>query len=361
VYPALAVLEQLNADFSDVDALWIGADGGMEAGLVSQTDMKFETIPAAGVHGVGLKTLPGNLIKLLGGFFSARRILRQFRPDAMFFTGGYVAVPMALAGLNIPTALFVPDIEPGLALKTLTRFADRIAVSTKDSLAYFPGKNGVRVTGYPIRKDLQNWDREAAYEVLNLDADLPTLLVFGGSKGARSINRALFRVLPKLLPAMQIVHISGTQNWTEAEKAQKALEILDSELSVRYHPYPYLHAEMGTAFRAADLVLSRAGASCLGEFPIFALPAILVPYPHAWRYQKGNAEYLVQKDAAVLMDDADLDEKMVAIVTELLNDARRLAEMSAAMASIAQPGAASSIVNMLSELAQVGNQQGISS
>jgi UDP-N-acetylglucosamine--N-acetylmuramyl-(pentapeptide) pyrophosphoryl-undecaprenol N-acetylglucosamine transferase len=361
VYPALAVLEQLNAEFSDVDALWVGAEGGMEAGLVSQAGMEFETIPAAGVHGVGLITLPGNLFKLLSGFFAARRIIRRFQPDMMFFTGGYVAVPMALAGLSIPTALFVPDIEPGLALKTLTRFANRIAVSTQDSLAYFKGNLGVRVMGYPVREDLLNWDREAAYKALQLQADLPTLLVFGGSKGARSINRALFRALPNLLPDMQIIHISGTLNWSEVENAEQTLSELDPHLAERYHPHPYLHAEMGAAFRAADLVLSRAGASCLGEFPIFGLPAILVPYPHAWRYQKGNAEFMVRNKAAILMNDADLEEMITPIVSDLINDEHRRGEMSAAMKSLAQPGAASSIAKMLHELAQVGKQQGIAS
>jgi UDP-N-acetylglucosamine--N-acetylmuramyl-(pentapeptide) pyrophosphoryl-undecaprenol N-acetylglucosamine transferase len=361
VYPALAVLEQLNADFSDVDALWVGAEGGMEAGLVSQAGMQFESIPAAGVHGVGLKTLPGNLFKLLGGFFAARKILRRFHPDVMFFTGGYVAVPMALAGLNIPTALFVPDIEPGLALKTLTRFADRIAVSTQDSLAFFTGNQGVRGTGYPVRRELPNWDREAAYKALELHADWPTLLVFGGSKGARSINRALFRALPNLLPEMQIVHITGTVNWPEVENAEQTLRELDPGLAERYHPYPYLHAEMGAAFRAADLVLSRAGASCLGEFPIFGLPAILVPYPYAWRYQKGNAEFMVRNNAAILMDDADLEATITPVVSGLINDEHRRREMSAAMKSLAQPGAASSIANMLHELAQVGRQRGIAS
>ncbi|MBG7609427.1 MAG: UDP-N-acetylglucosamine--N-acetylmuramyl-(pentapeptide) pyrophosphoryl-undecaprenol N-acetylglucosamine transferase, partial [Anaerolineae bacterium] len=128
VYPALAVLKCLKADSAPLDVLWIGSEGGMEADLIARNDIAYDTIPAAGVHGVGLGTLPGNLMQLGRGFFAARKILRRFRPDLLFFTGGYVAVPMALAGMRKPSALYVPDIEPGLALKTLANFANLIAV-----------------------------------------------------------------------------------------------------------------------------------------------------------------------------------------------------------------------------------------
>ncbi len=124
---------------------------------------------------------------------------------------------------------------------------------------------------------------------------LPILLVFGGSTGARSINRALLAVLPELLKEMQIIHVSGKLDWAEVEAARGQLSGLSGEqadLAQRYRAYPYLHAEMGAALAAADLALSRAGASSLGEFPQAGLPAILVPYPYAWRYQKVNASYL---------------------------------------------------------------------
>lgn len=327
----------------------------METGLISKVGMDFKALPAAGVHGVGLRTLPGNLIKLLQGFFAARKIIREFQPDAMFFTGGYVAVPVALAGLRTPVALFVPDIEPGLALKTLTRFADRIAISTKDSLGFFPSHKGLVETGYPTRTELLTWERPQAQKMLGLQPDMFTLLVFGGSKGARSINRALFTALPELLTEMQIVHISGQLNWSEVEQTQKTLDV---SLAQRYHPFPYLHEEMGAAFKAADLVLSRAGASCLGEFPLFGLPAILVPYPHAWRYQKVNADYMVRCEAAVLLPDVDLNENLSQSVLELVRDEKHRQAMSMAMKSLAKPEAASSIANILKELASKGSEQG---
>ena len=359
MYPALAVLERLNAKFEDVQTLWVGGEGGMEAELVANTvsaagaGIAFAAIPAAGLHGVGLRALPGNLWRLVRGFFAARHLLHQFRPDVLFFTGGYVAAPVALAGWRVSTALYIPDIEPGMALKALTRFADRIAITAADSQQFFPGRAERLVeTGYPVRHDLLNWDRPRAQVALGLQVDLPTLLVFGGSKGARSINRALFAALPDLLTEMQIVHVSGTANWEEAAAARAKLT---PQQAARYHAYPYLHAEMGAAFAAADLVVARGGASTLGEFPVFGLPAILVPYPYAWRYQKVNADYLAQRGAAVVLTDDELPENLAPLVRELMQDENRRKKMSAEMQAMAQPDAAASIAEILHQLAQQSN------
>ncbi len=146
----------------------------METQLVERSGIPFKTIPAAGVHGIGLRTLPRNLWQLGRGVLASRRILREFKPDVLFFTGGYVAVPMALAGWKVPSLLYVPDIEPGLALNTLARFADKIAVTAEDSFRYFTGTRAgkhperISLTGYPTRADLAGWTRQAARKALNL-------------------------------------------------------------------------------------------------------------------------------------------------------------------------------------------------
>ncbi|MCA2001661.1 MAG: glycosyltransferase, partial [Chloroflexi bacterium] len=116
VYPALAVLDALISQRPTTEVLWVGGEGGMEEELVKRAGFPYRSIPAAGLHGVGLRALPGNAAKLARGVLASRRILREFKPDALFFTGGFVAAPMALAGMNVPTALYAPDIEPGLAL-----------------------------------------------------------------------------------------------------------------------------------------------------------------------------------------------------------------------------------------------------
>lgn len=319
----------------------------MEAELVKRAGIPYRTIPAAGVHGVDLRTLPGNLKQLARGTWASRRILREFRPDVLFFTGGYVAVPMALAGRRVPTLLYVPDIEPGLALKALSRFADRITVTAPDAKRYF--NKSVIVTGYPLRPDLSTWERYQARTALGLSSNKPTLLVFGGSKGARSLNRAVLAHLPELLEMAEVLHISGQLDWDEIEAAEAGLK---SAQKRRYHTFPYLH-EMGKALAAADLVVSRAGASTLGEFPFFELPAILVPYPYAWRYQKVNASYLAQRGAAVILDDSRLQEELLDTIKVLLDNPGKRRSMQAAMRSLSKPEAARAIASQLVELAGV--------
>jgi UDP-N-acetylglucosamine--N-acetylmuramyl-(pentapeptide) pyrophosphoryl-undecaprenol N-acetylglucosamine transferase len=283
----------------------------------------------------------------------------------MFFTGGYLAVPMALAGrypgFGSPrprSALFVPDIEPGLALRTLSRFAESIAVITEEAKDFFPSHKNVQITGYPTRKDLDIWNLDDARKTLGLRDDLKTLLVFGGSRGARSINQALFPGLPKLLEVIQIVHISGKANWAEVDSGRQSLP---PKLSERYHPYPYLYAEMGAALTAADLVLSRAGAATMGEFPLFGVPAVLVPYPYAWRYQLVNAEYLAKHGAAVMIQDAELEEKLTSVVIDLIQNPGRLERMSKAMQSLSRPDAADTIAKILLDLANTTNLKRIDS
>ncbi len=368
MYPALAVLKALQDDenrawksveegksspsFSqNLEVLWVGGEGGIEIDLLSDEEITLKTIPAAGVHGVGLRALPRNLWQIIKGFFAARRIIREFQPDVIFFTGGYLAVPVALAGRMIlikdrrpKILLYVPDIEPGLALRTLARLSNQIAVTVEDTMNYFEFQPKLQITGYPVRPDLRLTNCADARRIFNLVQELPTLLVFGGSKGARSINRALINSLPDLLIDMQVIHISGHLDWPEVEAAQANLRL---DLKAHYHPYPYLYQDMGAALSASDLVVSRSGASVLGEFPLFGLPAILVPYPYAWRYQEVNARYLERSGAAVVIQDSDLNRHLLTTVRELMNDQNKRKRMRQSMMALARPQAAESIADLL--------------
>jgi UDP-N-acetylglucosamine--N-acetylmuramyl-(pentapeptide) pyrophosphoryl-undecaprenol N-acetylglucosamine transferase len=345
VYPALAVHSALASKVLDVDTLWVGGEGGMEEALVKRQGIPFQSIPAAGLHGVGLAAMPRNLTKLARGVFAARKILKEFKPDVLFFTGGYVAVPMAVAGRSIPSLLYVPDIEPGMALKSLAGFSDAIAVTTEGSQKFFNKK--VIQTGYPLRADLALWDRETAHRHLGISGKVPVLLVWGGSKGARSINMTVLNNLRPLLYKFEIVHLTGELDWTYVKHHREQLPM---ELAARYHAMPYLH-EMGAALAAADLVISRAGASTLGEFPLFALPAILVPYPYAWRYQKVNADYLTNRGAAITLEDQVLDIELMNTLNVLLENPNKLQAMRAAMFEMSHPRAAEKIASILIGLA----------
>jgi undecaprenyldiphospho-muramoylpentapeptide beta-N-acetylglucosaminyltransferase len=355
VFPALSVAKVwlgAGADSAPADAFWVGTVGGMEADLVQRAGLPFRAIHAGGVHGVGWR-LPLNALQLARGFGQALGLVRQLAPDVLLVTGGFVAVPVALAAWlrRVPILAYVPDIEPGLALKVVARLARRIAVTVEDSRRYLPARKLV-VTGYPVRPELAGATRAEALEFFGLNPARRTVLVTGGSRGARSLNRAVLAALPDWLKDYQVIHLSGQLDWAEVEQAQAGL---DPALRSAYHPFPFLH-EMGLALAAADLVVSRAGASSLGEYPLFGLPAMLVPYPHAWRYQKVNADYLVERGAAVCVRDEDLPARLAGEVRSLLADGDRLGRMRQAARAAAAPEAARRIVQELAKLAEASAQ-----
>lgn len=347
MYPALAVLQAEKKN--DLEVLWVGSEDGIEKELVQRAGIEYRGVAAAGLHGVNILSMPGRIVKLARGFFAARKIISEFKPDVMFFTGGYVGFPVAMAGKNVPSVLFVPDIEPGMALNMLSRSADVITVVCRDSVNYFKNPEKIRITGYPTRTDIQQWNRREAFKVFGLDPAEPVLFVFGGSKGARSINRALAANISRLLKRCQIIHVTGSADWDEMKGFYEALPEDEKQ---KYKIFPYLHEQMGAAFSAADLIISRAGASTLGEFPLFGVPAILVPYPYAWRYQKVNADYLVSKNAAMMIKDEELPARIIETVSDLLDHPEKLASMKKSMQDLAMPDAANNILEILKAAAK---------
>lgn len=342
MYPALSILQAVGNRAESV--LWVGSEGGMESSLVANTGITYKSIPAAGVHGVGLRALPGNIVKLLKGVTVSRRILRAFKPDVLLFTGGYVAVPMAIAGIRTNSLLYVPDIEPGLALRALARFANTIALTAEESKQYFRSSKKLVVTGYPTRSDFIPKNKSESIKKLGLTEKKPVLLFIGGSKGAHSINEVAFSQLSVLLQDFQLIHITGKEDFSHSQLLK---DHLDSELAAMYHPFPYLHNEISDAFSVADLVISRAGASILGELPLMGLPAILIPYPFAWRYQKVNADYLVKHGAARLIENYKLAEQLLPLIHGLFADPLALPSMRSAVSKLATPKAASQLAELV--------------
>jgi undecaprenyldiphospho-muramoylpentapeptide beta-N-acetylglucosaminyltransferase len=345
VYPALAVLQAL--DKTNTEVLWVGGEGGMESDLVKRAGINFTSVPAGQVHGVGIKAIIG-IWKLMLGYFAARKIISNFSPDVLFFTGGFVAIPVGFAGKNIPTLLCLPDVEPGLALKVLSKTANIITVPSEKSKQYFSRNKNIDVTGYPTRPKLKLVNKKEAATEFGLDSTIPTLLVTGGSKGALSINNAIWNDLLNLLEKMQIIHTTGDFS---AKYIDEKTRNLPEDLKERYKVFPYLHEEMGKALSLADLVVSRAGASILGEYPIYSLPAILIPYPHAWRYQKVNAEHLVDENAAIILEDEALPANLSSTIISLITNTEKLSSMKEAMASLATKDAPEKIAKHLITLA----------
>jgi undecaprenyldiphospho-muramoylpentapeptide beta-N-acetylglucosaminyltransferase len=355
VYPGLAVVRALGAEPDVPEFLYVGGAGGVEERLATRAGLPFVAVPAGGLHGLAPWQVVRNLVKLIRGWGAAYRLGRRERPAALFATGGYASVPVALAAwaLRVPILVYLPDIEPGLAVRAIARLAARVAVVVEDSRSYFPARKVV-VTGYPVRAGFHELDRATARVSLGLSpgddpAARPVLLVMGGSRGARSINRALGGVLEQVLELAQVVHVSGELDWPWVAQRRDALPAL---LKARYRAFPYLHDEMGWALAAADLALSRAGASTLGELPFFGLPAVLVPYPYAWRYQRVNADWLASRGAAIRLDDKRLPEELLPTLRRLFDDRARLGEMRERMRALARPDAAARLAAELHALAK---------
>ncbi len=326
---------------------FVGAVGGMERQLVQESEIAFAAyheLHSGPVHGVNPLRMLSSLIKLGIGSLQAYFKLRSSRPGVILLTGGWANLPLALAAAlrRIPIVIYLPDIEPGLTIKTLQSFARRVAITAPESAQFFaPGKTVV--TGYPLRSDRLSATRAGAIDHFQLDPSLKTLLVFGGSRGARNINIALGDQLERLLNAnLQILHITGALDWERTMAQVGALRE-----HPRYCAFPYLHGDMGLALAAADLAVCRAGASTLAELPLFGLPAILAPYPYAWRYQKVNADYLTERGAGVRLNDEEMPEKLYDTVMELLGNEKRLAEMRANSAALAQPGGARRLADLV--------------
>lgn len=320
----------------------------MERELVTRESVPFKAISAGAMHGVGVARAVRGAFRTVQGVRDARRIVNEFKPDVVLLTGGFVGVPVSIAAsmAGVPAVVFLPDIEPGQALKVMARFATKVATTTEASAQFIDAKKMV-VTGYPVREVFANADRDSARAHFGIAADEKVLLVFGGSKGARSINRAVIAGIESLLQRAVVIHVAGTNDWDEVSAARAQLT---EAQQARYLAFKYLHEEMAQAMAAADLAICRAGASALGELPYLGLPALLVPYPYAWRYQKVNAQYLSDRCAAEMLRDEDLvdaDKGLVARTTVLLGDATKLTAMRQAMQAAGRRDGAAQIATLL--------------
>ncbi len=353
IYPAVSIAEALKRIAPDVPLHFIGSADGMEGKLVPRDLFAaYYDVQSGPLHGVFIGRLLTSLVKLVVGIVQAWGLIGRIRPAALLLTGGWVTFPVAIAAWlrRVPITIFLPDIEPALAVKTISRLSRLVFTTTDESVKYFPPGTTLIETGYPLRQSVIGATRAVATAHFQLDPACKTLLVFGGSRGARSINEAIGTIAPDLLAAgIQILHVTGELDWPTV---QTRYEKLPLESRQRYHVFPYLHEDMGLALAAADLVVSRAGASTLGEFPYLGLPSILVPYPFAWRYQKVNADWLAARGAAIRLNDEIMGNDLLPTIQSLFKDQDRLKEMGQASAALARPDAAQTIAAKLVEFAQ---------
>jgi UDP-N-acetylglucosamine--N-acetylmuramyl-(pentapeptide) pyrophosphoryl-undecaprenol N-acetylglucosamine transferase len=349
VYPGIAVARALEAkaraEGQPLELLYIGVRGRVDETIVPAAGIAFRAVSAGQLRVGSPVTFAGNLIRLARGIAQAWSMLRDFRPRVVFATGGYASVPVGVAARlrHIPLVVFLPDVTPGWAVRLLSRLATKMATTSERALDYLP-RQKTEVVGYPVRADFWSIDRTAARAKLGLRPDAKVLLVTAGSLGARKINDAIAASLPDLLDRCEIVHVTGA---ADEARTQEQRATLTPEQQARYHVRGYLD-DMPAAMVAADLVVSRAGASTLGELPAAGAPAILVPGEYEGWSQAPNAEHLQAAGAALMLRNAELD-RMGETIQALLADDARLQRMSVAMRALARPDAARDLAQILWE------------
>ncbi len=349
VYPLMAVLEALRESHPGAEVHYLGRSQSIEERVAGGQGLTFCAIPAGGVRGLAPWRAAANLGKLAVGLARALRKVRSFQPDAVLVTGGYVSVPAVVAAwlARRPAVVCLPDMEPGLAVRLLARLAVAVTVSFDEVRAALPPEKAV-VTGYPVRRAFFEGDRAGARQRLGIAPDARLLVVFGGSSGARSINEAVLASLPGLLELGQVIHLAGALDFERVRAAWLGLATCARE---RYRIYSYVENEMADLLRAADLVVARAGAATLGEFPAAGVPSVLVPGSFAGGHQAPNATYLKDRGAAAVIADEDLREQLLPTVRGLMADPVRLAAMAAAAARLARPEACRTILAELERAA----------
>jgi len=359
IYPALAVAAQLRQEYQ-AEILYLGSDDGLETELAPAAGFALATVKAGKLRRyVSWKTITG-VVRVPVGMAQAVGIVRRYRPQLVFTTGGYVAVPAGLAArLNsVPLLLHQQDVPPNLSNKLIAPLATRISVAFADSLAYFPARKTLQV-GNPVRQailDMRQTTPQQARSTLGYAEQLPLLLVTGGSQGARHLNMVACRALPGLLGHCQVLQISGKALFEETRKlAEEVLAGMDEASRRRYRLVPYMDAEMPTALQAADVVLCRAGAATLSELAVLGKASILVPLPPAIGNspQEANADMFGRKQAAQVIRNADLEpqilvERVIAIITSNT----LLQSMAHAALALAKPQATQEIAAIIAQMAK---------
>ncbi|MFQ5472646.1 MAG: glycosyltransferase [Dehalococcoidia bacterium] len=351
VYPALSIAAALDDELPDgekLELLYVGSEGGAEDEIVGRAGISLSPIASAPIRGRMPWQMAASAARIALGVRQGRSLIDEFRPAAMLSTGGYASFPLSLAARTrgVPIAVYLPDINPGWAVRALAKLAKRVAVTAAESLRRLPGGK-TAVTGYPVRKEFWTADRAAGRERLGLDSEEKVLYVAGASQGAHSINRAIAADISGLLELCEVVHLCGRADEPWLSEIRDGLS---DGLKERYHLYAYMHEDTPWAMAAADLAVCRSGASVMGELPAVGLPAVLVPYPYAGGHQRTNAHYMEIKGAAIVMEDDDL-HTMLPIVGGLLHDEDRLRSMRESSRELARPDAAARIARILLDLA----------
>ncbi|GGH26349.1 undecaprenyldiphospho-muramoylpentapeptide beta-N-acetylglucosaminyltransferase [Paenibacillus segetis] len=354
IYPALAVASQCAAEYPDAEFLYIGGQKGLESSLVPKENIPFEAIDISGFRRKlsidNIKTI----VRFLKGVSTSKKLLRQFKPDVVIGTGGYVCGPVVYAAskLGIPSIIHEQNAVPGLTNRFLSKYVSTVAVSFEGTESSFSGAKNIIYTGNPRATTVHQADKNKGYASLDLQVGSSVVLVVGGSRGAKAINEAMIAMAPyvKSLDHIRFVYVTG-DNYYKPTLDAIVSEIgqLPSNLQV----LPYVH-NMPEVLACTSLIVNRAGASFLAEITSLGIPSILIPSPNVTNnHQEKNARTLEKSGAAeVILEPSLTGELLFASIERIMKNPSLHTSMSAASQQLGKPESAHLIVEEMTRLTQ---------
>ena len=344
IYPAIAIANELKLQFPEAEFLFVGAKDKMEMQKVPQAGYEIKGLWIAGLQ---RKLTLQNLmfpLKLATSLLESRRIIRQFKPNVVIGTGGFASGPLlqAAGGFGIPTVIQEQNSFPGITNKLLSKKANAICVAYENLERFFP-KGKIVLTGNPVRQDLIDIEskRDEAIAFYGLDPNKKTLLVLGGSLGARRVNQLIEKELQNFLSQdVQILWQCGKLYFEDYKKHnQQSVRVVD------------FIERMDFVYAAADVIISRAGASSVSELCIVGKPVIFIPSPNvAEDHQTKNAQAIVDAKGAILLKESELDSQFSIVFEALLKDEGKQQQLSANIKKLARPDAVKVIVEEIKKL-----------
>ena len=357
INPALAVAGRLRELLPDSEFLFLGAEGKMEMQLVPMAGYDIKPLKITNIsRGKSLKALLHNIQTLKNVAEATRetkKILKDFKPDVVIGTGGYVCYPvlMAAAKMHIPTAVHESNAVPGLTTKMLAGHVDKIMVGFEESRQYYKNPERVEVTGTPVRGEFSCYTRDSAKAQLGLPADKPLVVSVWGSLGAGHMNKIVTEMIPKLRGQddFRLIHSAGSMYYKEVCEKLSETAPDHGEYGVDVKEYIY---DMPRVMAAAYLIMCRAGASTLAELTYMGKPVIIVPSPNVTNnHQEKNARVLERAGGAKVLLEGEFDaDSLLSELKTLLADEEKLSSMSRAMRSLAVPDATEKICGIILDL-----------
>jgi UDP-N-acetylglucosamine--N-acetylmuramyl-(pentapeptide) pyrophosphoryl-undecaprenol N-acetylglucosamine transferase len=344
LFPGLALAEEFRKRDDSVEVVFVGTEHGIEARVIPREGYPLKFVRAEGIVGKSFFRKVRSIAKVFLSVWDSYGILNSVMPDMVIGVGGYASGAAVLVAhlKSIPTMIHEQNSVPGMTNRILSRFVDQVCITYQESLSVFP-RGKTFLTGNPVRAKILRGEREAAQKLFSLDREMFTVFVFGGSSGATSINRTMVDALNYLgeyREKIQFLHQTGERDYESVREAYRK-----SGFKGTVAPFIY---QMAEAYAAADMVISRAGATTLAELTALGKPSLLVPYPHsAGRHQEFNAIKLREMGAAFVVFDNEMSGEVLAKhILEMFGNASVGKEMQRASRGLGRPEACARIVDI---------------